>query len=98
MRKMRGKRENVNVVFHNIPECTSDDTDKCKRYDVGKVEEVLEHLEIDEEQVNLKPVRLGKKTELLAGKPRLMKVTLNSVSTRHARKMLLSIKAKNLRS
>ena len=44
--------------------------------------------------MNLKPVRLGKKTDLLAGKPRLIKVTINSVSTG---KMLLS-KAKHLRS
>ncbi len=89
----REKRE-CNVVFHNIPECTSEDTELRKKFDEERVDKVLDYLEIDEQQDCLKPVRLGKRSSLPGGRPRLMKVTLNSASTR---KKVLS-KAKTLRN
>ncbi len=65
----------------------------CVDFDEEKVEEVLDYLNVVEEQVSLKPIRLGKRG-LPGGKPRLMKATLNNVNTK---KQVLS-KAKTLRT
>ena len=86
------KRER-NIVFHNILESDSEEPEKRKQYDSMEVKAVLEYLDIEDTQEALKPIRLGKKLEH-SEKPRLLKVTVDSVETK--RKILF--KAKSLRN
>jgi hypothetical protein len=72
----REKRE-CNIILHNIAESDSDETDERKKHDTSKVEEVLGYLKIANPQETMKPIRLGKKLD--TNKPRLMKITLESV-------------------
>ena len=80
--KVEKEKRECNVVFHNIPESLSEDTEERKKFDEERVNEVVEYLDIDEKQEKLKPVRLGKKTGVPEERPRLMKVTLNNTRTR----------------
>lgn len=86
------KRE-CNIILHNIQESVSDDTEERKRYDASSVDDVLDYLEIAVPQEAMKPVRLGKKNAD-SDKPRLLKVTLDSIETK---KQVLS-KAKTLKN
>lgn len=65
-----------NVIFHNIPEPTASNK---KEEDGGHLREILTAMKCEE--INPKAfVRLGKPIE---GKPRLMKVVLESVGNKH---------------
>ncbi len=90
--KEKEKRE-YNLIFHNIPEATSEDNEERKEFDNKKVKVILDYLDVDDDpQVDLKPVRLGKK--LPNNKPRLLKVSMASV---HNKRRVLTV-AKSLRN
>ena len=82
-----------NLIFHNIPESESDDTDIRKEDDRDQVKEILHHLDVQISSSDIDQVyRLGKKTEV-KDKPRLLKIKINRMDPK---KQTLS-RAKNLR-
>ena len=90
-RDEKDKRE-CNIILHNIPESVSEEIEDRKRYDASSVEDVLDYLDVICPQEDMKPVRLGKKLD--SEKPRLLKVTLDSIET----KRQVLAKAKTLRN
>lgn len=88
--KERSGREQ-NVIFHNVPESTSEDVEERKTYDKEQVEEIISFLEVEDSEIG-QTVRLGKK-DTKSERPRLLKVTLGSTNT----KKETMTRAKNLR-
>ena len=89
----REERES-NLVFHNLPESSSEDIVDRKSHDIEQVQQILDDLDVDPTYIS-EPARLGKKIETPDGqsKPRLLRVKLGSVSTK---KQVLN-RAKSLR-
>ena len=73
-------RKRANIMIHNLPEISSTDVEKRKRWGVRECVKVFnEYLGVaTEQQEVVRAVRMGKRDDT-GNKPRLLSVTLNSV-------------------
>lgn len=78
-KKEREDRE-CNLIFHNLPESTSEIIDDRKTHDADEVTATLEAIDIDDVDI-FKPIRLGKK-DTSNTRPRLLKITVSSGATK----------------
>ena len=76
----KGKDERqCNLIFHNVPESKSGDTDVRKEEDQTQVHRILQHLDVQISPSDIEQaVRLGKKTDGQE-RPRLLKIKLSRV-------------------
>ena len=75
------EKRRLNLIFHNLPESVSDVSETRKTDDIKAVREVIsDYLGAHAQVSNV--VRLGKKTPSVATKPRLLKITVDSVASK----------------
>ena len=72
-----------NLIFHNLPESEEEEIECRKSHDIQQVNSILSELEVEFTEIK-QPTRLGKRATTQEGraKPRLLRVTLGSTSTR----------------
>lgn len=70
-----------NVVIYGLEESEEEDGSERKREDLKKMRDLMKEIEVEENEVDLKAFRAGKKRD--DGKPRPMIVTITEAETRH---------------